>query len=221
MSSFHGRRPRGPHGERPRPLDEHHRGVPGGVSRRDQQAPRRRDRPRRRCVRRSQDGRETTVSDDGLGAGVPGLAAEGHRADAADGDGRVRIVAIAGDGVGPEVLRSGRAVLDAVGERFGFAIAWSEVLLGGAAIDAYGVAVRPEDIAACAQADAVYLGAVGGPKWDNPNAAVRPEQGLLALRRELVLFGNLRPVSVHPALAGSAPLRPELLAGVGLLVVPE
>ena len=132
-----------------------------------------------------------------------------------------RLVAIPGDGVGPEVLRAGRTVLDAVGERFGFGLAWTEILLGGAAIDAYGLAVREEDIAACAQADAVYLGAVGGPKWDDPNASVRPEQGLLALRRELVLFGNLRPVSVHPALASSAPLRPELLAGVDMMIVRE
>jgi 3-isopropylmalate dehydrogenase len=132
-----------------------------------------------------------------------------------------RVVAIPGDGVGPDVVRAGRAVLDTAGERFGFRIDWQEILMGGAAIDAYGVAIRPEDIERCAAADAVYLGAVGGPKWDNPNASVRPEQGLLALRRELVLFGNLRPVAVHPALVASAPLRPELLAGVDLLIVRE
>src|SRR4051812_20388677 len=132
-----------------------------------------------------------------------------------------RVVAIPGDGVGPDVIRSGRAVLDAAGERFGFRVEWDEILMGGSAIDAYGVAIRPEDIVRCGEADAVYLGAVGGPKWDNPNATVRPEQGLLALRRELVLYGNLRPVSVHPALVPSAPLRPELLAGVDLLIVRE
>ena len=132
-----------------------------------------------------------------------------------------RIVSIPGDGVGPEVLAAGRRVLEAAGERFGFRIAWDEVLMGGVAIDAYGVAIRPEDIATCAAADAVYLGAVGGPKWDDPNAAVRPEQGLLALRRELTLYANLRPVAVHPALVASAPLRPDLLAGVDLLIVRE
>jgi len=132
-----------------------------------------------------------------------------------------RVVVIPGDGVGPDVIRSGRAVLDATGERFGFQIAWHEILMGGAAIDAYGVAIRPDDVRTCAEADAVYLGSVGGPKWDNPNATVRPEQGLLTLRRELVLFGNLRPVSVHPALIPSAPLRPELLEGVDLVIVRE
>ena len=131
------------------------------------------------------------------------------------------VVAIPGDGVGPEVLAAGRAVLEAAGERFGFRFAWSEILMGGVAIDAYGVAIRPEDIRRCAASDAVYLGAVGGPKWDDPNAAVRPEQGLLALRRALTLYGNLRPVSVHPALAASAPLRPDLLGGVDLLIVRE
>jgi 3-isopropylmalate dehydrogenase len=132
-----------------------------------------------------------------------------------------RVVAIPGDGVGPDVVAAGRRVLDAAGARFGFRVAWGEILMGGAAIDAYGVAIRPEDVEACRAADAVYLGAVGGPKWDNPNAAVRPEQGLLALRRELVLYGNLRPVAVHPALVPSAPLRPELLEGVDLLIVRE
>ena len=132
-----------------------------------------------------------------------------------------RLVAIPGDGVGPEVLAAGRRVIEAAGERFGFRIAWDEILMGGVAIDAYGVAIRDEDIARCSEADAVYLGAVGGPKWDDPNAVVRPEQGLLALRRELTLYGNLRPVSVHPALIASAPLRPDLLVGVDLLIVRE
>ncbi len=132
-----------------------------------------------------------------------------------------RAVAIPGDGVGPEVLAAGRAVLDAAGERFGFEIAWDEILMGGVAIDAYGVAIRDEDIERCRAADAVFLGAVGGPRWDDPNATVRPEQGLLALRKALTLYGNLRPVSVHPALAASAPLRPDLLEGVDLLIVRE
>jgi hypothetical protein len=132
-----------------------------------------------------------------------------------------RVVSIPGDGVGPEVLAAGRRVLEAAGERYGFGFAWDEVLMGGVAIDAYGVAIRPDDIASCAAADAVFLGAVGGPKWDDPNAAVRPEQGLLALRKALTLYANLRPVSVHPALVASAPLRPDLLQGVDLLIVRE
>ena len=132
-----------------------------------------------------------------------------------------RIVAIPGDGVGPDVLAGARAVLDAVGVGEGFAIDWTELLVGGAAIDAHGVAIRPADVAACADADAVLLGAVGGPRWDNPSAAVRPEQALFALRGGLGLFANLRPVTVHPALVAASPLRPELLAGVDLLIVRE
>jgi 3-isopropylmalate dehydrogenase len=131
------------------------------------------------------------------------------------------IVTIPGDGVGPEVLAAGVRVLEAAGARFGFAFAWSPVLMGGVAIDAYGVAIRDEDVERCRVADAVFLGAVGGPKWDDPNAKVRPEQGLLALRKALTLYGNLRPVTVHPALVASAPLRPDLLEGVDLLIVRE
>ena len=105
--------------------------------------------------------------------------------------------------------------------RFGFTVEWSEFLVGGAAIDAYGVAIRDQDVAACGEADAILLGAVGGPKWSDPSATVRPEQALFALRGGLGLYANLRPISVHPSLAGSSPLRPELLAGVDLLIVRE
>jgi 3-isopropylmalate dehydrogenase len=134
---------------------------------------------------------------------------------------RYQIVAIPGDGVGPDVIRAGRQVLDAVGAGHDFAIDWQEIVAGGAGIDAYGEAIREADVAACAAADAIYLGAVGGPKWDNPNASVRPEQALFALRGGLGLFGNLRPVTIHPALIASAPLRRELLEGVDLLIVRE
>ena len=132
-----------------------------------------------------------------------------------------RIVAIPGDGVGPEVVGHARAVLDAAGDRFGFTIEWQEIVAGGAAIDTYGIAIRPEDVDRCAAADAVLLGAVGGPRWDDPGASVRPEQALFALRGGLGLFANLRPVTVHPALVPSSPLRPQLLAGVDLLIVRE
>jgi 3-isopropylmalate dehydrogenase len=134
---------------------------------------------------------------------------------------RYRIVAIPGDGVGPEVVAGARAVLDRAGEAFGFSIEWSEVLAGGAAIDAHGTAIRDEDVVACGEADAVLLGAVGGPKWDHPTSRVRPEQALFALRGGLGLFANLRPVSVHPALVPASPLRPDLLEGVDLLIVRE
>jgi 3-isopropylmalate dehydrogenase len=132
-----------------------------------------------------------------------------------------RIAAIPGDGVGPEVVAVARSVLEATGERFGFSIDWTEIAAGGNAIDKYGVAIRPEDVARCGESDAVLLGAVGGPTWDDPNAAVRPEQALFALRGGLGLFANLRPVTIHPALAAASPLRPELLAGVDLLIVRE
>jgi 3-isopropylmalate dehydrogenase len=138
-----------------------------------------------------------------------------------DGLKRYRVVAIPGDGVGPEVVEAARRVVDAAGRRFDFVVEWTEIVAGGAAIDAYGAAIRPEDVEVCRGADAILLGAVGGPKWSDPSAPVRPEQALFALRGGLGLFANLRPVKVHPALVGSSPLRPELLEGVDLLIVRE
>lgn len=132
-----------------------------------------------------------------------------------------RIVAIPGDGVGPEVVRAARSVLDATAAAAGFAIEWTDLVAGGIGIDTYGIAIRAEDVESAGAADAILLGAVGGPKWDDPNAAVRPEQALFALRGGLELFANLRPVRVHPALVPSSPLRPELLDGVDLLIVRE
>jgi 3-isopropylmalate dehydrogenase len=132
-----------------------------------------------------------------------------------------RIATIPGDGVGPDVVAAARAAVDAAGVAFGFGVEWSEYLVGGAAIDRHGVAIRPEDVDACGAADAILLGAVGGPKWSDPSAPVRPEQALFALRGGLGLYANLRPVTVHPALIASSPVRPELLAGVDLLIVRE
>jgi 3-isopropylmalate dehydrogenase len=132
-----------------------------------------------------------------------------------------RIATIPGDGVGPEVVAAARRVVDAAGAAFGFSVEWSELLVGGIAIDTYGVAIRDEDVTACGAADAILLGAVGGPKWSDPGAAVRPEQALFALRGGLGLYANLRPITVHPALAAASPLRPELLAGVDMLIVRE
>ncbi len=138
-----------------------------------------------------------------------------------DGLPTYRIVTIPGDGVGPEVVDAARRVVDAAGKRFGFAVDWTEIVAGGIAIDTYDVAIRPEDVETCRDADAVLLGAVGGPKWSDPAAPVRPEQALFALRGGLGLFANLRPVKIHPALIASSPLRPELLDGVDLLIVRE
>ena len=132
-----------------------------------------------------------------------------------------RIASIGGDGVGPEVVAAGRKVLEAVAARDGFGIEWLDILAGGAAIEAYGVAFRPEDLEAASTCDAILLGAVGGPRWDDPAAKVRPEQALFALRGGLELFANLRPVSVLPALVPSSPLRPEVLAGVDMPIVRE
>src|SRR5919205_2862243 len=98
-----------------------------------------------------------------------------------------RIATVPGDGVGPEVVAAARGVLDTAADRFGFDLEWSEIVAGGAGIDAYGVAIRDEDVARCGEADAVLLGAVGGPKWDDPTARARPEQALFALRGGLGL----------------------------------
>jgi 3-isopropylmalate dehydrogenase len=132
-----------------------------------------------------------------------------------------RIAAVPGDGVGPDVVAAARSVLDAAGRSFGFSVEWTEHLVGGAAIDAFGIPMRTEDLEACGASDAILLGAVGGPKWDDPSARVRPEQALFALRGGLELFANLRPVSVHPALVPSSPVRADLLEGVDLLIVRE
>jgi 3-isopropylmalate dehydrogenase len=132
-----------------------------------------------------------------------------------------RIATIPGDGVGPDVVSAARRVLEAAATAFDFGFDWFEITAGGIGIDTYGVAIRAEDVAAAGTADAILLGAVGGPRWDDPNAAVRPEQALFALRGGLELFANLRPVTVHPSLVPSSPLRPELLEGVDLLIVRE
>jgi 3-isopropylmalate dehydrogenase len=131
------------------------------------------------------------------------------------------IVVLPGDGVGPEVTDAAVSVLNAVASRFGHRFTFAEHLIGGCSIDAHGTALTDETLAACKQADAVLLGAVGGPKWDDPTATVRPEQGLLAIRKELGLFANLRPVKPHPALFEASPVKPERLRAVDLLVVRE
>jgi len=134
---------------------------------------------------------------------------------------RARIALLPGDGIGPEVLEEGIRVLDAVAERWGHTFDARSALIGGAAIDATGNPLPPDTIALCRESDAVLLGAVGGPKWDDPRAKVRPEQGLLGIRKALGLFANLRPVTVHEQLVASSPLRAEKLAGVDLVVVRE
>jgi 3-isopropylmalate dehydrogenase len=134
---------------------------------------------------------------------------------------KASIVVLPGDGIGPEVTREGVRVLQAVAQKFGHEFQTVEHLIGGAAIDATGTALPPETEAACKQADAVLLGAVGGPKWSDPAAKARPEQGLLAIRKALGLFANLRPVTLHPALVDVSTLKPEVLKGTDIMVVRE
>ena len=134
---------------------------------------------------------------------------------------KATIVLLPGDGIGAEVVREGRKVLEAVAACFEHQLAFDERRIGGVAIDEDGDPLPPATLDACAKADAVLLGAVGGPKWDDPKAKTRPEQGLLGLRKGLGLFANLRPVRVHPALATASPLKPELLEGVDVLFVRE
>ncbi|HEX7115207.1 MAG TPA: 3-isopropylmalate dehydrogenase [Steroidobacter sp.] len=131
------------------------------------------------------------------------------------------IVVLEGDGIGPEVTREAVRALEAVARRYGHRFTFERHLIGGAAIDATGTALPEETLTACLTADAVLLGAVGGPKWSDPNAKVRPEQGLLALRKELGLFANLRPVSVHPALLDASSIKPDVLKGTDIIVVRE
>jgi 3-isopropylmalate dehydrogenase len=122
-----------------------------------------------------------------------------------------------GDGIGPEIVGACRRLLEALGE-----FEFEERLMGGCSIDAHGTALTDEVLEACRAADAVLLGAVGGPKWDTTDpAAPRPEQGLLGLRKGMGLYANLRPVRPSPALVGASPLRPERIAGTDLLVVRE
>jgi 3-isopropylmalate dehydrogenase len=131
------------------------------------------------------------------------------------------IVLLPGDGIGPEVVSEAARVLNSIANHWQITFNYQQWLIGGCSIDAFGTALTDEALAACRNANAVLLGAVGGPKWDNPAAAVRPEQGLLALRKGMGVFGNLRPVTVHPALVNASPLKPDRLEGVDLLFVRE
>ena len=132
-----------------------------------------------------------------------------------------RIALLPGDGIGPEVVAEGVKALRAVAARFGHTFEFTEALIGGIAIDRTGNPLPPETLALCQASDAALLGAVGGPKWSDPRAAVRPEQGLLAIRAGLGLFANLRPVKVYPALIDASTLKPEVVANVDMVIVRE
>lgn len=132
------------------------------------------------------------------------------------------IAILAGDGIGPEIMAQASRVLSLVNEKWQLNLALEEALVGGAAIDATGKALPAETMALCEKADAILLGAVGGPKWDNLPPAERPEKaGLLAIRSKLDLFGNLRPALLYPQLADASSLKPELVAGLDILIVRE
>jgi 3-isopropylmalate dehydrogenase len=132
-----------------------------------------------------------------------------------------KITLLPGDGIGPEVVGEAVRVLDFIASKYNHTFEYKERLMGGCSIDKYGSSLTDETLADCQSADAVLLGAVGGPKWDDPTAKDRPERGLLALRKGLGVFANLRPVKVHPALMEWSPLKPEKLQGVDILVVRE
>ncbi len=134
---------------------------------------------------------------------------------------QAKITLLPGDGIGPEVVAEGVKILKTIGQKFGHTFQFTEALAGGIAIDETGNPLPDESLAACQRADAVLLGAVGGPKWSDPSAKVRPEQGLLRLRKELGLFANIRPVKVYPALADASTLKREVVEKVDLVIVRE
>ena len=134
---------------------------------------------------------------------------------------KARIAVIAGDGIGPEVITEALRVLEAVSRRHGHQLSLEHMPFGGMAIDQFDDPLPPATLKSCLAADAVLLGAIGGPKWSSPQAKVRPESGLLRLRQELGVYANLRPVAVHPALRNASSLKPELLEGVDLIFVRE
>jgi 3-isopropylmalate dehydrogenase len=132
-----------------------------------------------------------------------------------------KIAVLAGDGIGPEVMHEGTQVLHQVAGIYGFTVELEEGIVGGASIDAYGKPLIDSVLKLAQQSDAVLLGAMGGPKWDALDYAIRPERALLALRLELGLFANLRPVKLFSALASASTLKREVVEGTDLLVVRE
>jgi 3-isopropylmalate dehydrogenase len=134
---------------------------------------------------------------------------------------KATICVLPGDGIGPEVTSQAVAVLSKIGSKYGHEFTFNEALMGGIAIDQTGSALPDETLRTAEQSDAILLGAVGGPQWSDPTAPVRPEQGLLKIRKHFDLFANLRPVKTYHVLAQHAPLRSELLEGVDMLFVRE
>jgi 3-isopropylmalate dehydrogenase len=134
---------------------------------------------------------------------------------------KAKIVLLPGDGIGPEITAAAQRVLEATATSFGHDFDFDSRPMGGCAIDEYGDPLPESTLEACRDADAILLGAVGGPKWDDPTAKTRPEAGLLALRKELGLFANLRPINAHSQLLDASPLRRDLIEGVDILFFRE
>jgi 3-isopropylmalate dehydrogenase len=134
---------------------------------------------------------------------------------------KARLTVLGGDGIGPDVVAEGVRCLRTLGTRFGHTFELTEADFGGIAIDKHGDPLPPQTLDACLDSDAVLLGAIGGPKWSAPNARVRPEAGLLRLRRELGVYANLRPVKVLGPLIDASTIKPEVLEGVDLVFVRE
>ncbi|MCP5160423.1 MAG: 3-isopropylmalate dehydrogenase [Hahellaceae bacterium] len=132
-----------------------------------------------------------------------------------------QVLMLAGDGIGPEIVAEAQKVLNLLNERMSLGLVFDHALVGGAAIDATGGPLPEETMAKARGADAILLGAVGGPKWDALEMAIRPEKGLLGLRSGLELFGNLRPAILYPQLADASSLKPEIVAGLDILIVRE
>ncbi len=131
------------------------------------------------------------------------------------------IVLLPGDGIGPEIVAQAERVLRSIAEQYGHVFTLSSHPIGGCAIDEFGDPLPEQTLQACRQSDAILLGAVGGPKWDDPHARTRPEVGLLKIRKELGLFANLRPINPHPALLDSSPLKRHIIEGTDILFVRE
>lgn len=132
-----------------------------------------------------------------------------------------RIAVLPGDGIGPEVVRESLKVLRRIGEQYGHEFLTEEAAVGGIALDQEGTPLPQKTLDLCRRSDAVLLGAVGGPKWDDLPSDVRPEQALLGLRKELGLFANLRPAKIYPSLTDSSSLKTEIVVGIDVLVVRE
>ena len=131
------------------------------------------------------------------------------------------ITVLPGDGIGPEVVSEAVKVMNAVGNRFGHSFDTTYGRVGGNAIDDFGTPLPDDTVEMCRDTDGILFGAVGGPKWDDPRAKTRPEDGILAIRKGLGLFANLRPVKVYPQLINSSPIKPHLLEGVDMIIVRE